>query len=111
MASMSQAPTLILTAPYAVAPRIAMVVRTTAAQGERRCSRRRKAGEKNHDSEQRNRNPFHAKPPVERRSTFFCAGQVAQRFQSCDRQPEPVMNLNRFNMNATAACVTFATFA
>ena len=36
MASMSQAPTLILTAPDTTAPRIAMVVRTTAAQRERR---------------------------------------------------------------------------
>ncbi len=40
MASMSQAPTLILTAPDAVAPPIAMVVRTTAAQRERRRNRR-----------------------------------------------------------------------
>jgi hypothetical protein len=40
VASMSEAPTLILTAPDAAAPRIAMVVRTTAAQGERRRSRR-----------------------------------------------------------------------
>jgi len=35
MASMSQAPTLMLTAPDAAAPRIAMVVRTTAAQMKR----------------------------------------------------------------------------
>jgi hypothetical protein len=40
VASMSEAPTLILTAPDAAAPRIAMVVRTTAAQRERRRSRR-----------------------------------------------------------------------
>jgi hypothetical protein len=60
---MPQAPILILTAPHATAPRIPMVVRTTAAQRERWRSRRQ-AGEKNHDSEKWHRNLFHLKPPV-----------------------------------------------
>lgn len=40
MARMSYAPGLILTAPYAVAPAIAVAVRAAAAQREGRCNRR-----------------------------------------------------------------------
>jgi hypothetical protein len=58
MARMSQAPGLILTAPYAFAPAIAMAVRTAAAQGESR-RRRRNSGGQNGDTEQQVPKHFH----------------------------------------------------
>jgi hypothetical protein len=84
MARMSQAPILILTAPNAAAPRISMVVRTTAAQRERGWGSRQ-AGEKNHDSEERHRNLFHSKSPV-------ALNRIAQRFQSYGREVEALLN-------------------